>query len=351
MNKKKVSAGFIVLLLLVAAAVFLLRQQKQVLAAAVPPSSWSVVVQDRALREEEIRLTRPAMADVVAVEQAVLSSKLTGYITRLPLLEGERFKRGEVLAVIGMNQSGGNAAQGSSLKADLAAAESFLLAEQERLQRSRKLYQIGGVSLEQLQVAEAGFAAAQTRATVARENLRNSVLVATFDGVVAARLVQAGDLATPGKPLLRVVALGPQRVLVDVPESMALTAIELAGQMYPVRAWPEATGQGLRRWETRVDGLMPGGKLEVKLVTFSGKGLFIPGECMLNNDGRRADLVRLPANDAGPASVQQVDLLVGGMEGAVANPVALAGARVACASPDVLNRLAGGTPYRLSGAR
>lgn len=351
MNMKKTIPVLLVLLALIAAAVYLVRHQHHVLSAEVPPTAWAVVIHDRVLGEAAARLTRPAVADVEAVDQAVLSSRLSGYVTRMPLFEGSRFKRGDLLATIEMSQSRTNRPQGDSLRTDLASAESALIAGQERLQRSRKLYQIGGVSLEQVQADEAAFASAQARQTLARENLHNAVLVAPFDGVVAARLAQPGDLATPGKPLLRIVALGPQRLLVDAPEQTAVAGLLLDGKEYPVHPWPEATAQGLRRWEARVDGLMPGSKADVNLVTFTGQGVFIPGDCMLNNDGRRADLVRLPTNDKGAASVQPVDLLAIGVQGAVAASAGLAGTRVACASPDVLNRLAGGTPYNIFGAR
>jgi biotin carboxyl carrier protein len=351
MKKKKIISAAIVVLLLIAAAVFLVRHQHQVLSAEVPPTAWATVIQEHTLAEEDTRLTRPAVADVEAVDASVLSSRLSGYVVRMPLFEGSRFKRGDLLATIEMSQSAGNPSQGNSLKADLAAAESALLLEQDRLQRSQKLYQIGGVSLEQVQVAEASVAAAQTRVAVARENLGNSVLVAPFDGVVAARLAQPGDIATPGKPLLRIVALGPQRVLVDAPDTTSVSGLLLDGKAYPVHPWPEATGQGLRRWEARVEGLMPGSKVDVSIVSFAGKGIFIPGECMINNDGNRADLVRLSANGRDKATVQSIDLLASGIEGAVAKSGDLAGVRVACSSADVLNRLAGGAPYHISGAR
>jgi multidrug resistance efflux pump len=349
MKMKKIIPVSVFVLLLIAAGVFLMRHQHQVLSAELPPSAWATVIQDRTLAEAETRLTRPAVADVEAVDESILSSRLSGYVVRMPLFEGSRFKRGDLLATIEMSQTDGNQSQGNSLKTDLAAAESTLLVEQDRLQRSQKLYQIGGVSLEQMQVAEAAVAAAQTRVTVARENLRNATLVAPFDGVVAARLAQPGDIATPGKPLLRVVALGPQRVLVDAPEMIAVGGLLLNGKMYAVHPWPEATGQGLRRWEARVAGLMPGSKVDVNIVSFTGKGIFIPGECMINNDGSRADLVRLPANGTDKATVQSIDLLASGIEGAVAISRDLAGVRVACSSADVLNRLAGGAPYNISG--
>jgi hypothetical protein len=221
------------------------------------------------------------------------------------------------------------------------------MAEQERLQRSKKLYQIGGVALEQVQASTASVAAAQSRLTVARENLHNATLVAPFDGVIAARLAQPGDLATPGKPLLRIVALGAQRVLVDVPDTTAVAGLRIAGKVYPAQPWPEATAQGLRRWEARVDNLLPGSKLNVDVVTFASDGVFIANDCMLNNDGRRADIVRLPADSKQAATLQHVDLLATGVEGVVAASVGLPGVRIACASPDVLSRLAAGAPYHV----
>ena len=351
MKMKKIIAVLVFLLLLITAAAYLLRHQHHVLSAEQPPTAWAVVVQARTLNEEDVRLTRPAVADVEAKDESILSSRLSGYVMRMPLFEGSRFRRGDLLATIAMSQSDGNTSQGNSLKSDLAAVESTLLAEQDRLQRSRKLYQIGGVSLEQVQVAEASVAAAQTRVAVSRENLQNATIVAPFDGVVAARLAQPGDIATPGKPLLRIVALGSQRVLVDVPDMTAVSGLLLGGKVYPVHPWPEATGQGLRRWEARVSGLMPGSKIDVNVISFAGKGVFIPGDCMLNNNGRRADLVRLPVNGTGKATVQSIGLLATGTQGAVAAPENLADMHVACASSDVLSRLAGGTPYNVSGAR
>lgn len=353
---KKVIPVLIVFLVLIAAAIYLVRHQHQTLSAEKPPLAWVVTIHDLTLTEATTSLSRPAVADVEAMNQTVLASRLTGYVTRMPLFEGSKFKRGDLLAAIEMSQSDGNTSQGNpsqgnSLKADLAAAQSSLMTEQALLQRSKKLYQIGGVSLEQVQAAESAFAAAESRLTVARENLHNASLLAPFDGVIAARLAQPGDLATPGKPLLRIVALGAQRLLVDVPEQLNVTQLLLDGKAYPAHAWPEATAQGLRRWEARVNDLMPGSKIGVDIVTFSGKGVFIPDDCMLNNDSRNADLLRLPTEGKQLASVQRIGLLASGVQGAIAVPTGLTGTRVACASPDILSRLAGGAPYHIAKVR
>jgi hypothetical protein len=77
---KKTIAVLTVLLLLVASAVYLVRHQHHVISAEVPPATWNVVIHDRTLNEEAAHLTRPAVADVEAMEQTVLSSRLSGYV-------------------------------------------------------------------------------------------------------------------------------------------------------------------------------------------------------------------------------------------------------------------------------
>lgn len=381
MNKKKVLIAGAVVTVLLLGAVALVRHQHKVLASAPRPQNWATVINARTLDISDVRLTRPAVADVQALRQAVLASRLSGYVKRMPLFEAGAFKRGEVLVEIdpadaqaGLLRSQSDLARieldSGTLQSTLAAAQADTSAARQRLERAQALYKIQGISLQSLQAEQAATAAAEARLRGARAaldgyhkvrkaaksaeaaaqaNLAYAVMRAPFDGVVAARLVQPGDLATPGRPLLRIVALGRQRVLVDTADKVSLVALRLGGRDYPVRPWPEATAQGQRRWEARVDGLMPGAKVAVDLVTFSGSGVFLPGQCMLNNDGRRAAVIRLPADGRGPAQAQSVDLLASGVEGAAARPTGLVGAHIACASQDVLNRLAGGTPYRIAG--
>ncbi|BBP05406.1 hypothetical protein TPL01_31250 [Sulfuriferula plumbiphila] len=381
MNKKKVLIAGAVVTVLLLGAVALVRHQHKVLASAPRPQNWATVINARTLDISDVRLTRPAVADVQALQQAVFASRLSGYVKRMPLFEAGAFKRGEVLVEIdradaqaGLLRSQSDLARieldSGTLHSALAAAQADTSAARQRLERAQALYKIQGISLQSLQAEQAATAAAEARlrgaraaldgyhkvriaaksaAASAQANLAYAVMRAPFDGVVAARLVQPGDLATPGRPLLRIVALGQQRVLVDTADNVPLVALRLGGRDYPVRPWPEATAQGQRRWEARVDGLMPGAKVAVDLVTFSGSGVFLPGQCMLNNDGRRAAVIRLPADGRGPAQAQSVNLLASGVEGAAARPTGLVGAHIACASQDVLNRLAGGTPYRIAG--
>lgn len=346
--KKKVVI-VLILIAVIGAGVALIVKKRHQLSQETTPQTLPVVVTSQTLQAGPVTLTLRTTADVQAVRDSVVASRLTAYVTALPLFEGDRFKRGDLLARLDMSPPGQGQAQGSSLDADLAAAESGLKAEQERLRRAQTLFPIQGISQEQLQSAEAAFAATRARHATARENLRNATVTAPFAGVVSQRLAQPGDLATPGKPLLKIVDTGSgNRLLVSVPETVQPTGLRVGGQTLPLRPWPEAGPQGLRRYEARTsDGaFIPGARIEVRTVVFeSGQAVFLPRACLFNDDGKSATVLRLP--DDKKVEPLRIALAAAGEEGAATLDTRLHGQRVACASPDILTRLAAGVSFRV----
>lgn len=373
--KKKTVIVVLVIAGLVGAGM-LVRHQKSRLGAEKPPAQVPVAVEARRLASVRFALTLPLVADVQAVQEANIASRLSGYVTELRYLEGDRFKKGEVLvrlddadAQAQLQRAEADLArtrlQQGSLSADLAAARVAAQAARDRAARANALYQIKGVSLEQLQTEQSNEAAAEarlsgTQAAVdgyqaslraaeaavrsARENLAYAVIRAPFDGMVAARPVQPGDLATPGKPLLRLVALGESRLLVNLPDTARPVALRWQGRDLALRPWPEAGAQGLRRYEARAEGLTPGTRVPVSLVTFSGEGVFLPDTCLLNNDGHSATIFQLA--EGGPAKPLTVELAASGSEGAASTDTRLNGTSIACGGPDVLTRLILGVPFK-----
>ena len=373
--KKKTVIVVLVIAGLVGAGM-LVRHQKSRLGAEKPPAQVPVAVEARRLASVRFALTLPLVADVQAVQEANIASRLTGYVTELRYLEGDRFKKGEVLvrlddadAQAQLQRAEADLArtrlQQGSLSADLAAARVAAQAARDRAARANALYQIKGVSLEQLQAEQSNEAAAAarlsgTQAAVdgyraslraaeaavrsARENLAYAVIRAPFDGMVAARPVQPGDLATPGKPLLRLVALGESRLLVNLPDTTRPVALRWQGRDLPLKPWPEAGAQGMRRYEARAEGLTPGTRVPVSLVTFSGEGVFLPDTCLLNNDGHSATIFQLA--EGGPAKPLTVELAASGSEGAASTDTRLNGTSIACGGPDVLTRLILGVPFK-----
>lgn len=431
---KKIALILLLVVAVIGGGAWLLNSKSQRHAHEMPPSLLPVVVEAKRLSVGHTRLTQHVVADVQALRDSVVSSRLSAYVTALPLFEGERFKKGATLAKLDVSQADADLQrseavlaqsrlQEGTLAAELAAAESNLKAEEERTRRLQALHKIQGVSQEQVQAAEAALAAVRARhaassaamqgykslllanhaaVAAARENLRYGVITAPFDGVVSQRLAQPGDLTTPGKPLLKITdSAAGVRLLVNVPEALQPAGLRIDAQMLPLRPWPEAGAQGLRRFEARSqDGaLLPGARIDARLVIFrSPEAVLLPRECLLNDDGHSATLLALkesgtkemPAhqaehkpehkhehkpehvgqnhqkhNDQPPAHVAaqgghhrqpqsagqieaiRVTLAAQGEEGAVGSDAALAGRRVVCASPDILSRLVAGAPFTI----
>lgn len=394
---KKIAILLLLVVAVIGGGAWLLNNKSQRHGHEMPPALLPVVVEARLLSVGHTRLTLPVVADVQAVRESMVASRLFAYVTALPLFEGERFKRGALLARLDMTSSDPGKGQTNSLDTELAAADSNFKTEQERLRRTQALYQIQGVSLEQMQAAESVVATARSRQMLARENRRGATVTAPFDGVVSQRLAQPGDLVTPGKPLLKITDTSSGvRLLVNVPERLQPAGLRIGDQMLPLLPWPEAGAQGLRRFEARSQDadLLPGSRIDARLVIFrSPEAVLLPRACLLNDDGRTATILALkekgggempvppahqpehagqnhqkhgyqsaahakaqPAPDAGhhrkPQQAGEIEaisvtLAAQGEEGAVADDAALAGRRVVCASPDILSRLLAGAPFTI----
>jgi hypothetical protein len=343
---KKAIKPLILALAIVAAGGALMIKQKNRLGQEPLSDVTPVVVGEQSVSDRQVNLTLATVADVMAVRDMVLASRLTAYVTHLSLFEGDHFKRGQLLVRMDMRQAGAGFPPENSLTADLAASATTFKAESESLSRSRGLYKIGGVSLEQLQLAEASAAAARAHLTEARENLANTALTAPFDGAVSERYVQSGDLVTPGKPLLKIVDLDAgMRLVVSAPNGMSPAGLLVDGQSLPLKPWPEASKDGTRRFEARIAGhdLAPGSRTPVKTIIYSGQGILIPRGCTLNSDGHGAEILKLQDKKA---SVLSVASIAEGEEGIVTRDMRAIG-RIACASPDILARLAAGVPFQI----
>jgi biotin carboxyl carrier protein len=375
--KKKLLIAVLVLALL-GSAVLAVKHKRAQVAERPSAGTPAVVVEARQLAAEAVTLTLPASVEVLAVREAVLASRFSANITELTRLEGDRFKKGDVLVRLDLAQADADRLradaelarvrlQESSFAADLAAARSNLKAELEREQRLEALLAIGGVALEQVQAGQAALEAARARetaadsavksyhallqasqaqATAARENLRYGVIAAPFDGVVTQRLAQPGDLAAPGKPLVKVMDLSAGvRLLANVPDGLHPTTLHIGNETLPLTPWPEAVGQGMARFEAKSRAaLQPGTRASARLEVFrADSAVLLPRACLLGDDGGRAAVLKLL--DQG--RVQRLDLAVAaqGEEGVASTDANLVGARIACASPDILTRLLAGAHY------
>jgi len=169
---------------------------------------------------------------IQAVRQSTLAAQVPGNVTLLALKAGDRVKSGQVIARIDDRD-----AQAALLRAQAGVAEAQAQWRNAELntRRNRELQAQGFISRAAFDVAETQAQAAQANLLQAQAAQAQAALAhgfttvtAPFDAVVLATLVEAGDLATPGRPVATVYAPGAMRAVVQVPSSRAALARDAA---------------------------------------------------------------------------------------------------------------------------
>lgn len=144
-------------------------------------------------RTVDVPLTVEVTGRVTAVFDATLSSKVPGIVRELHAREGAHVEKGEALVVLDSRE----------LRASLARAEAEVENARTHLARMQRLFEEDSVARQELDDARRAFKVAQASREEAKARLSYTVTQAPFRGVIADRLVEVGELASPGQPLLR----------------------------------------------------------------------------------------------------------------------------------------------------
>jgi RND family efflux transporter MFP subunit len=218
-------------------------------AASLPPetvSNVSVIVAQKTTVPDWVE----AAGTVRASQTSQVSSQVMGNIVEIRTHESDRVQAGQVLAILDDTQSRSATDQASatvtSAEKEVSAADSDLALAVTTLKRYQQLYEKKSVSPQEFDeikaryqsaearrdMARAGQAQANASLTQARTSLGYTRIRAPFAGVVTERKVDAGTLASPGKPLFTIEDTRSYRLEVAVDESdLRLVRI---GQVSPV---------------------------------------------------------------------------------------------------------------------
>jgi RND family efflux transporter MFP subunit len=281
------------------------KESKQATAAIAAPVG-SLATGAVALRD--VADVYAADATIEAVRQATVSAQINGTVTQFYVDAGDRVKRGQLLARIDTRETD---AQVNAGRAGVAQAEANLSQAQLNYDRTQSLIKQGFVSQAALDKAEADLRAAQAAVEVARAGSTQAVTARSFaelrapiDGVVSQRLMELGELATAGKPVLmlhdpaqlRAVGAVPQFVLPKVAGAKsAQVELPTLGKTLAatrVTVLPAADARLLStlvRAELGADvpaGVVPGTAAKVLLRTGTARKLVMPTAAVL----RRGEL-------------------------------------------------------------
>jgi multidrug efflux pump subunit AcrA (membrane-fusion protein) len=186
------------------------------------------------------------------------------------------------------------------------------------------------------------------------------VVRAPFTGVVSARMADPGDLAVPGRPLLRMVRQSTVRVRGAIPPELAITLrqgtsvdLTLGDQRIPAtvsRVFPAMQGSHLGTFEVDVahptPGYVAGAMVGVDLHLSTGSGLLLPLDALLEGDAGTHAFVVDSAAGADTLRVVPVTVTARSLDQAIVAGALCEGDRVVVARPSRLMNLAAGMGVR-----
>ncbi len=146
-----------------------------------------------------------------AVEHATISARVAGQVVKLPVRIGSQVKKGDLLVKISAEEINARVRQA---EVQLEQAKRNLARESKLLEVDASTREMVKTLEEQKQTSEAAFREAQTM-------LGYTELKAPFTGTVTDKLVEVGDLAAPGVPLLKLENGTALEVVIQVPEVLS----------------------------------------------------------------------------------------------------------------------------------
>jgi len=162
---------------------------------------------------------------VTSREAAQIASRIVGYVVELHADAGDRVKKGQLLLRIDSTEL---TERESQAKAALESARAELVKTGNDFERYKALYEKQSVAkkdfddaLARYEMAQAAEEKARASLEEARTQLSYAMVTAPFDGIVADRSVNVGDLATPGRTLMTVYRPGTLEMVSAVGEQYA----------------------------------------------------------------------------------------------------------------------------------
>lgn len=230
------------------------------------------------------RATHPAR--VVALQEAEVATRVAGTVDRMGVRVGDRVSRGDLVASL----------DAGDVRARIDAARAQLELAQRTFDRIQSLERDGAASPHELDQAQAALASARAQVQEAETQAAYVEIRAPFAGTVTARMADAGDLASPGQPLIqlsgdavKVVAELPAHQAGTVSVGQEVLLESDAGTVRgTVRSVVSALTRASRRFQVEVtpadpSGLVPGAFVRLSIPEGAAATRWIPSDAVVRN--------------------------------------------------------------------
>jgi membrane fusion protein (multidrug efflux system) len=176
--------------------------------------------------------TRPAVGSLVAVRAVTIGAELPGAIREVSFESGQAIRRGLVRVRL----------DASTEEAQLQSAEAEAALSRLALERAESLRQAEVTPQAELDTARARARQAEANVAALQATIAKKTIRAPFDGRVAIRQVEVGQVVSPGTPIASLQSVDPihaefwlpQQALADLKEGQA---VQVRTDTFPGQRW------------------------------------------------------------------------------------------------------------------
>lgn len=149
-----------------------------------------------------------AVGSLRSTREAVVSGKVMGTIIEIRKAAGDRVKRGEVVVIVDSRDVAGQIQQARGALAQARAAAAIAETNFKRFEQLQGKGAASQLELDQaryqLDTARGAVTQAEGAVATAMSYQSYAEIPAPFDGRVVDRMCEVGDMASPGRPLLKI---------------------------------------------------------------------------------------------------------------------------------------------------
>ena len=145
---------------------------------------------------------------VEAVEYVRLAFRVSGQIISLPVVEGQRVKKGQLIAAIDPRDIS------LQYAADKAAYETAAA----QVERNKRLLGRQAISVQEYEISVANYQKAKSTYELSGNNMRDTRLTAPFEGSIEKRLVENYQRVNAGEAVVQLVNTQKLRIKFTVPD-------------------------------------------------------------------------------------------------------------------------------------
>ena len=147
--------------------------------------------------------------NVETKQNVVISAEYSGILSRVFVTEGDKVKKGQVLARI---DDGGLSSQLSQLQTQAQLNKTTF-------ERQKKLWDQNIGSEIQFLQAKASYEASQSQVNQLKSQLGKTTITAPFSGTIDQVMTEQGSAVMPGTEIYRIVSLKDMYITAEIPES------------------------------------------------------------------------------------------------------------------------------------